>query len=189
VRSRWPSAAAAVGILAASWIAAGGAAGRVDFTPCRISQLRLALREPLTEKTQQHTTALSVRNVSSRSCALAGYPTLALLDRSGRELPFSYRHDGDQMVTAARPNVVRLAPRSSAFFAFNKNVCVGFTHRYGETLRVIVPAGQRSRRVELGSRAVDYCGRADPGHVVTVSPIEAHFLGVLCLSQTSCRRR
>ena len=189
MRSRWPSAAAAVGILAASWIAAGGAAGRVDFTPCRISQLGLALRGPVTEKTQQHTTALSVRNVSLRSCALAGYPTLALLDRSGRELPFSYRHDGDQMVTAARPSVVRLAPRSSAFFAFNKNVCVALTHRYAETLRVLLLAGQQSRRVKLGPRAVDYCGRADPGHVVTVSPIEARFLDAFCLSQASCRRR
>jgi hypothetical protein len=79
-----------------------------------------------------------VSNVSSRSCALAGYPTLALLDRSGRALPFGYRHDGDQMI---------------------------------------------------GSRAVDYCGRADPGHVVSVSAIEARFLGAFCISQTSCRRR
>jgi hypothetical protein len=149
----------------------------------------LALREPVTEKTQQHTKALSVRNVSSRSCVLAGYPTLALLDGSGNELPFSYRHQGDQMITAAGPGLVRLAPRSSAFFAFNKNVCVGLTSRYAQTLRVMLPAGRSSRSVELGPRAVDYCGRHDPGHVVTVSPIEARFFDAFCLAQAPCRRR
>jgi hypothetical protein len=189
VRSRWVWAAAGVGIVAASWVAVGGAAGPASLTPCRISHLRLTLREPVTEKTEQHTTAISVRNVASRACALMGYPTLALLDRDGRALSFSYRHQGDQMITAARPRLIRLAPERSAFFAFNKNVCVGRASRYAQTLRVTFSASRSIRTVRLGQRAVDYCGRHDPGHIVTVSPMEPRFFAAFCLSQQPCRRR
>ena len=180
-------AAAAVGIVALASVPLGGAAGRLPT--CGLDQVLIARTEGMSEKTQQHTTAFLLANVSSRTCRLDGYPSLALLDGRGRALSFVYPRRSDQMITAARPVEVRLAPRQSAFFAFNKNVCVGHTNRYARTLRVVLPGGQSRWTVDLGPRAVDYCGGGDPGHVITVSPVESRFSGAFCLSQGPCRRR
>jgi hypothetical protein len=170
-------------------IAHSSASGHAVVAPCRIAQLRFTPREGLSEKTEQHTTALSIQNIASLPCVLYGYPTLDLLDSTGHTLPFSYRHQGDQMITAARPRRVRLGPSGSAFFAFNKNTCVGRASRFAQALRVMPPAGRASRVVQLGSRAVDYCGSRDPGHVVSVSPFESRFHDAFCFSQGPCRRR
>jgi hypothetical protein len=187
---RWlAAAAAAAGILVAGWVALGGVGQAAIVTPCRINEMRLAVMLPGAEKTEQHTSTVSITNVSSRSCSLDGYPALALFDATGRKLPFSYAYRGDQMITAARPVPVRLGARSSAFFAFNKNVCISLTYRYARTVRVMLPGRRLSRTVQLPRRAVDYCGRRDPGHIVTVSPIVRRFLDAFCLSQGPCRRR
>jgi hypothetical protein len=186
---RWLAATAATaGILVAGWIALGGVGRAAIFASCRIDGMRLAVLVQGAEKTEQHTTALSITNVASRSCSLNGYPALALFDGSGRTLPFAYAYRGDQMITAARPMRVRLAAGASAFFAFNKNACIGLTHRYARTVRVMLPARRLGRTVRLPRRLVDYCGPRDPGHVVTVSPIVRRRLDAFCLTQGTCKR-
>ena len=142
------------------------------------------------EKTQQHTVTLRLMNVSRKTCTLSGYPAVSLTDSSGRPLPFAVRHGGDQMITGARPALVRLAPRASAFFAFNKNVCVGGSDGLAGTVSFILPGGHGSRSVRLPrSTRIDYCGTNDPGHTIAVSPVVARQSAAYCLKQGSCRRR
>jgi len=149
----------------------------------------LAQTEGVSEKTEQHTSVFLLVNVSSRTCALDGYPSLTLLDKKSHALQYGYSHRGDQMITSAPPRRVRLAPRQSAFFAFNKNVCIGHTNRYARTLRVVLPGGRSTWTIDLGPGAVDYCGRRDPGHAIAVSPVVPRFIDAFCVSQASCRRR
>ena len=142
------------------------------------------------EKTQQHTVTIRLMNVSRKACTLRGYPTVSLTDTSGRPLPFAVRLGGDQMITGARPATVRLAPRASAYFAFNKNVCVHGSDGFAGTVSFILPGGQGSRSVKLPrSASVDYCVNPDPGHTISVSPVVAHRSAAYCLKQATCKRR
>jgi hypothetical protein len=152
--------------------------------------MRLVLAPPFSEKTEQHTAGVTLRNLSASPCSLDGYPTVALSDGRGRRLHFDYRHQGDQMITSARPRLVRLDTNASAFFAFNKNVCVSYSDRYARVLRVTLPGRQTGRSIGLPRYPIiDYCDRGDPGKTITVSPIVRRSQDALCLSQRSCRRR
>jgi hypothetical protein len=90
-------------------------------------------------------------------------------------LPFRYRDRGDQMLTSAKPHQVVLVPGGRAFFAINKNACIGRSTAIARSLAAW-PLGQLTVPLR---RTLDYCGRHDRGHLVDVSPFEKTLLAVL----------
>jgi len=163
------------------------AADRGSPPTCTTSQLRLKLGPLVSEKTEQHTAAFTLRNVRASACSLIGYPTVTLLDSAGRLLPFAFGHGGDQMITAAAPGTVRLPGGGSAYFALNKNACVSFTRRAATQIRVALLASQGSLSLRLPHYPLlDYCPAGDPGNGITVSPIEPTLTATACRSQRAC---
>jgi hypothetical protein len=155
---------------------------------CRIGDMRLMIGPPVPEKTEQHTATVSLTNLAVTTCRLDGYPTISLFDAHGR-LHFLYSHRGDQMTTGARPDPIALRPRVTAFFAFNKNVCITLATRVARTLRVILPGSRASQSLVLPRGLfIDYCRSSDPGGTVTLSPFELNLKDTACRSQRSCRR-
>ena len=142
---------------------------------CRLWQLRLGNGGKVSEKTQQETRILVLRNASSKRCGLDGYPVVALIGAHGRVLPFRFRDHGDQMLTSKSPHLVVLAHGAKAYFGINKNVCVNGSTATARTLTAW-PLGQLTVRL---AHSLDYCGRRDPGHVVDISPFEKSVRAVL----------
>jgi hypothetical protein len=87
---------------------------------CRPSQIAIAESAQISPATGQNPISIALTNEGTEVCLLYGYPTVALLDASGKRLPFRISHSGDQMITSRRPVAVRLAPRQSAFFPFEQ---------------------------------------------------------------------
>jgi hypothetical protein len=183
--------ACVTGIAVAIAVAAlpNASAGRA-INSCRISEMRLAIGPLVSEKTEQHTATVTLTNISPTACRLDGYPTIKLFDSRGGALPFIYSHRGDQMITGARPPSIDLRSRVSAFFAFNKSVCVTLTTRFARTLHIALSTSPASHSIRLPRYPIiDYCPTSDPGATITVSPIEPSLKEAACLSQRSCRRR
>jgi len=103
---------------------------------------------------------------------LDGYPSIVLLDQSGHELPFTYNHNGDQMITADPPQEVRLKVGGAAYFAFNKYRCDVHPLAFAASMRVTLPGGTTARTVHLPRHLIEFCTER-PSRIVTVSPIEA----------------
>jgi hypothetical protein len=160
---------AGLALAAGAWAPMANARG-VDV--CRVGQMRLSLGPRVSEKTEQETITVTITNLAARSCQIDGYPTVRLFHQRQR-LPFVYRHHGDQMITHARPELIVVNPRSSAYFALNKIACGAFTTTYAQTLRVTLPGSRVSPRLAnlRQARNIDYC----PGHrtftTVSLSPI------------------
>jgi len=180
--------AVTVGPALATWVASANSQSlRSPPVTCMASQLRVQPGSRVSEKTEQHTMLIVLTNSSDRSCLLVGYPTITLFDRRERAMPFSYGYQGDQMITAAQPTRVRLDTERSAFFALNKNACVSFTSRVARSVRVVLPESQGSRTLRLSRYPIlDYCRAPDPGHGITVSPIEPKASAVFCHAQKPC---
>jgi hypothetical protein len=136
------------------------------------SQLRLTAGPLVSEMTEQHTVILVLRNISARGCTLRGYPVTTLTAGNGKSLPFTYRRQGDQMLTSSPPAPVPLAPGGAAYLAFNKNACVGFSRAAARQARVTLPGTQQSLTITLTTRQPEYCGPADPGHTIDIIPIQ-----------------
>jgi hypothetical protein len=167
--------------------ASSSVAGRASVTACVASQLRLSLGPLVSEKTEQHTAAFELINLARSACSLDGYPTVTLTDAAGRVLPFAYGHRGDQMVTAAPPEPVRVPVGGSASFMLNKNACVSYTHRLATEIRVRLPGGRSSLSLRLPHYPlIDYCPAGDPGYGITLSPIEPTLTEAACRSQRAC---
>jgi hypothetical protein len=179
---------AAVAAVALAALAGCGASSRDAARACRIGQMRISLGPLVSEKTEQHTAPIIVTNLSATPCALRGYPKIALSDQYGGALPFTFAHGGDQMITAAHPDAVPVAGHAAVYFAFNKNVCVGFTDRDAHTLQVALPGGSSlSRPIHLPHYPIiDYCPRGDPGSTITISPIEADSASAYCRTTAPC---
>ena len=149
----------------------------VTGPPCHASQLRGRLHDGISEATGQNTGVLVLRNVSSRACVVRGWPRVALLSPAGAALPFRYRHGGDQMLTATAPRPVRVKPGAVAFVGVNKYRCDLGGRVATASVRLDLLGGGRLT-VHRGSHraalypVLDYCGRGDPGSIVTVSPFE-----------------
>jgi len=140
---------------------------------CRPSQLRLAAGPRISEATQQSTLWVLIRNVSTAGCDLRGYPSIALVDPSGAQLPFRYRLGGDQMLTSRPPTLVPLAPHAIAYVAINKNHCVTFTSRTANRLELTLPGDSEALSLRLAHYPIlDYCGAHDPGHTIDITPVE-----------------
>jgi hypothetical protein len=144
-------------------------------TPCRPSQLRIANGAELSPATGQNPLSIVLTNRSARPCVIYGYPAIAFVDAHGKRLPFRVSNSGDQMVTSRPPVAVRVLPRRSAFFVLNKYRCDRGNLKVAKKLRVALPGVHTSARLPLAIPTypvIAYCGRNDPGSVVTVSPIE-----------------
>lgn len=150
--------------------------------PCRSSQLRLVLGRKVSEATQQNTLMLVMRNSSTVTCKLRGYPRIVLLDGHGSTLPFDYRDHGDQMLTGSPPTDVVLISGAEAFFAINKNACIAFSNRLSKEISVTPPGQAGSLQVKLHRYPMmSYCPAGDAGHTVDVSPVEATLSGVFAV--------
>lgn len=150
------------------YAASAVASARPVSTPNPASRpfLRAAPRGPATSK-----------NCASPASCDQGYPRIVLLDRSGRALPFAYRHGGDQEITNAAPTWVVIRPSRQAFMAINKNACVTFAERLSLRIRITLPNTRRAFELPMYSAirpdaAFGYCAPTDPGHEVDVTPIE-----------------
>jgi uncharacterized protein DUF4232 len=144
-----------------------------DTVRCVPSQVRLAAGPAVSERTQQSTLLVEIRNISATGCGLRGYPGIVLAGRGGARLPFRYRRGGDQMLTGRAPALVPLSPGAVAYLAINKNHCVTFTRRIASRLEVTLPGDRQPVSLRLARYPIlDYCGRNDPGHTIDVTPVE-----------------
>jgi hypothetical protein len=175
------AAAAGVVLVGASLLAATAQGRQSLAASCRISQLRVALGPDLTAPTGQHPLALRLVNRGGAACVLDGYPVIELLDERGR-IPFTSRHDGNLTLTSKRPKRVIVRPGGRAFVALSKYRCDLGDIRLARELRVHLPGGRPRRWAALGiPRASDiaFCGKGDPGSLVSVSPFEPTLRAVL----------
>jgi hypothetical protein len=178
---RWAIAASLV-LLAG--LAAGGSprASVAVVSGCRISQFSVEFGPLISEATGQHTITLRLINRGRRACVLDGFPRVQAHDGTG-VIPFAISHSGDQMVTSRRPRRWVVRPRGSAFVAVNHYRCDRGGLRTATTLRI---GDGRATRPAMGVikmsdryQRLDYCGRADPGSILVVSPFEPTFRATL----------
>jgi hypothetical protein len=147
---------------------------------CQPSQLRLTAGPRVSEATQQHTLLLVFSNISATECDLRGYPGIALTNRTGALLAFTYRQRGDQMLTSRGPSRVNLRPGGVAYSAINKTTCVAFAARVAVRAEVTPPGDRAPLVLRLPAYPVlGYCGARDPGHIVDVAPVEPASTDVL----------
>ncbi len=160
------SAMALVSAAAAPRTAAGAEGASVPA--CGPGQLAMRNGPKVSEATEQETRVFALRNVSSRSCRLDGYPVVTLFTAHGGIVSFHYRDGGDQMLTSSRPHLVVLAPGGRGYFAINKNSCTLQSNATAWYVAAFPP-------VQLIGMAnsLDHCSPNDPsGHVIDVSPFE-----------------
>ena len=123
------------------------------------------------EATGQHTLTFVLTNRGMSPCALDGYPRIEFRDRKGA-IPFAIHHGGDQMLTAKPPRVVRVPPGGHAYVAVNKCRCDRGDVRE-PTKVVLTPPGQtRALALPVTGWFFGWCGRGDPGSLVSVTPVE-----------------
>jgi hypothetical protein len=139
---------------------------------CTPSQLRLTAGPGVSEATQQHTVILVLRNVSARGCTLQGYPAITLTAGNGKNLSFTYRRQGDQMLTSEPPAPVPLPPGAAAYVALNKNACIAFSRAVARQIRLTPPDARQPLTITLPDGRLDYCGPGDPGHTIDVIPVQ-----------------
>jgi Protein of unknown function (DUF4232) len=183
---RWVSVIAlglAICGLAASTAVGSGRSVRT----CSLDSMTMQLGARVSEKTGgQETLPLVLTEHAGTTCVLDGYPSVALLDRSGRLIPFRYADNGDQMITGARPKPVTLHLGSSAYFALNKTGCQVHPTRIAKTLRIALPGSRRTTTIRPHQPTFDYCGRGFFARVA-VSPIVRK--GGWGCDRNSCQRR
>jgi hypothetical protein len=177
-------------LVASAVVATAGVAGQQARRSCSLSGLTLKIGDRVSEKTGgQATLPLVLTSSASTPCVLDGYPSITLLDRRGRLLRFSYRHNGDQMITGALPKPVPMRRGTSAYFGLNKTGCQVYTTRNARTLRIALPDSGRTKTLRLQHYPIlNYCGQGFFAHVA-VSPFEPRRDAVGCVSQNSCQRR
>lgn len=179
----------ALGLVFCGLVASGAGAVSRSGRACSLGSMTVRLGARASEKTgAQETLPLMVTEHATGSCVLNGYPSVALLGRSGRLIPFRYVHNGDEMITGAHPKPVTLRMGTSAYFALNKTGCQVHPTRIARTIRIALPGSRRTTTIRLQDEpTLDYCGRGFFGRVA-VSPFE-HRYGWGCRSQGSCQRR
>jgi hypothetical protein len=166
----------AAGVLLSLLFAAGpGVARSTPDAACRLSQFKVVLGPGISEATGQHTLALRLVGSGRASCILDGYPRVALYDRAGL-IPFSIRNGGGQMITHHRPTRFGLDPGGSAWVVLNNYRCDLGSKRAATRVRIwlAAPALDTFAAVRIVDpyRRLHYCGKGDPGSILTVSPFE-----------------
>jgi len=142
---------------------------------CRSAELYLNVGNRFSEPTGQHTLSLTLTNRSTRPCSLLGYPTAALFDAAGGELPFDYQQHGDQVVTSTAPRRVDISPGSMAFVTLNKYRCDLGDRAVASRVQLLLPTDATPLQATLSplvsAMSFGYCGPGDPGSIVSISPI------------------
>jgi hypothetical protein len=125
--------------------------------------------------------AFSVRNQSDKRCTVRGYPTVRLLDKRGRRLPFYYHRGGHYASMSVPPRPVVLAPNTRAWFVLAKRRCDAGALRLATVTVVTLPGAQRAARLRRNVYPViAYCradhgpNRYDPGNLVDVGSLVPH---------------
>ena len=159
---------------------------RAHDRSCAPKALRLSVVQ-VSEATQQESRDLRLKNASSNSCHLVGYPTLSLISTDGRRLRVRYVHTGDQMVTNARPHIVDIAPAHHAWVRINQTVCAGRPQGSPASTVRLAPPGSTTFLAAATGRdpLLDYCGPHDAGSTMHVSPVEPTELDTSPLSTRS----
>jgi hypothetical protein len=163
-----------IGLLVPVCAAAGAARGADAPLPsCRTSQFTVRFGPLVSETTGQHTITLRLINGGRRTCVVFGYPKISVYDRAGL-IPFAITRRGDQMVTARRPKRVIVGHGRAAFVVLNHYRCDLGTVRTAAILRIgagrVTQSGMATIQMTDPDRRLDYCGRADPGSTLAVSP-------------------
>jgi uncharacterized protein DUF4232 len=179
---------AAVAVSAA--LASAGVARQQADPRCSVSVLRLRIGGLVSEKTgAQATLPLVLTSRRATPCVLHGYPSIVLDDQHGRRLPFTYSHNGDEMITGAFPKPVWMHRGTSAYLGLNKTGCQIHTTRAARTLQIALPGNPTTKTIRLRRYPIlNYCGRRSYSRVA-VSPFERRPNGWACLAQGSCARR
>jgi Protein of unknown function (DUF4232) len=173
----------AAGSVLLAFTAPGASDGaQVSFSGCRMSLFAMQFGPLVSEATGQHTITLRLVNRGRRACVLDGYPRIQAYDRAGL-IPFAIRHGGDQMVTSRRPRRFVVSPGRAAFVALNHYRCDLGNLRTATTIRIgtrgTIPSEMGAIKMTDRYQRLDYCGRADPGSTLAVSPFEPTFRATL----------
>ncbi len=143
---------------------------------CTTAQIAVLPSTPEGGATGEVVELVVLRNRSSRSCTLDGYPRV-LLYQGTRRLGFAIR-DGGGYATARAPRRLSLAPGADAFVLLAKFRCESFGAGEGRAtaIRIGLPSGDPTGEVSLPVRegpVLSYCGAAPgPGGELDVSPFE-----------------
>jgi Domain of unknown function (DUF4232) len=117
---------------------------------------------------------IRLKNRSSQSCTLRGYPVLEMLDASGARLTTRLHFGADYIVPALRVSTVTLAPKGVAGFLVGYEDATGYsgvTCPTSHTIRIFPPHNTRAIVVTWhlspygGTTTALQCG------LLTVSPI------------------
>lgn len=160
----------------------GGGIASAHTPGCRISQLRVSLGPELSPPTGQNPLAARLTNRGSKTCLLRGYPAVALVNETGRVLPFAIRKSGDQVVTSRPPVDVRVQAGRSAWIVLNKYRCDRGDVQLARAVRIGLPGAPRTDRLILAIPQgwnIGYCGKGDPGSTLHVSPVEPNLRAAL----------
>jgi hypothetical protein len=157
-----------------------GSPHHVRVARCRARALMLQPGTAVVPMTGEHAVLYALTNRSRVTCAVRGYPQVALYDADGAVLPFRYAAGGGMYVTARKPVTVVLDGGASAFVLVAKYRCDLGIARGAATIRLTLPAAGRGMFVGReavglsGPARLSYCrgGGHDPGQVVTISPVE-----------------
>jgi Protein of unknown function (DUF4232) len=140
-----------------------------------MSDFTLGIGPRISEATGQDTTALRLVNRKVATCFLRGYPNVTAYDRQGM-IPFLVRHGGDQMITSRPPTRVVVRRNRAAFVLLNHYRCDLGDQRTPTSVRITL-AGRTSTesaslKLTVANSRLRYCGKGDPGSILTVSPFE-----------------
>ena len=149
---------------------------------CAASVLVLRPGPVASPMTGEHADSLMLTNDGSAACTVSGYPQVTLYDSRGVAVPFRYARGSGAYVTAKKPATVTLPPGKSAYVLVAKYRCDLGSTDYATAIQLTLrahqgPAFSGREPVGGGAAGLSYCkgGRADPGQLVTVSPVEATF--------------
>jgi hypothetical protein len=110
---------------------------------------------------------LSLRNTSSATCVLGGYPGAQMLDAHGTQLPTTVVRGGNYPFTNFAPSTVTLAPGALAYFNLGySNVPTGAETTCPSATELIVTPPNAYDHLTLAATLAP-CGHG----TITVSPV------------------
>jgi hypothetical protein len=141
---------------------------------CSIQQFSVSIGPRISEATGQHTLAVRLTNHRS-ACTLYGVPAMWFQDAHGR-IPFAVRRGTDQMIAAPYALPVQVRSKGSAWVVINHYRCDVGVKRAASVIRIGLQdaAYREATTVKIRNHysMVDYCGKDDPGSIITVAPFE-----------------
>jgi N-acetylmuramoyl-L-alanine amidase len=138
---------------------------------CRLTNFALQFGAELSPATGQNPQALRLQNEGPR-CVLFGYPRVVVRDRAG-VIPVVINHRGDMHIGPRPPRQVDVRRGGHAFIVLNQYRCDLGTLRSANLVRLGPLRAWTQIRIKKAERQVHYCGRGDPGSILTVSPFVA----------------